>query len=113
MSYARFSYADVYVYMDVGGYLSCCGCWLAGMEGRWVYHSTQAMIDHLAEHRAAGHDVPAGIEDELRNDDEDNFPPQCAAGHDWGEPYYPYPDDKEMILAGITRRRCTRCSWTH
>lgn len=112
VSYARFSYADVYVYMDVGGYLSCCGCWLVGMEGEWAYHSTQDMIDHLAEHRAAGHNVPADIEDSLREDDEDNFPPQCAEGHDWGPTYYPYADDDNEFARMIERRKCTRCHWT-
>lgn len=70
MSYSRFGYADVYVFMNVGGYLSCCGCWLSDRED---YYSTADMIAHLAEHRAAGHDVPDGIEDELLADDHANF----------------------------------------
>lgn len=93
MAYTRFSFADVYVYMDVGGYLNCCGCILQKSE--WVddpskpifggylkpiepiiptkFVTTQGMIEHLALHRAAGHDVPDGVEDELRADDDDNF----------------------------------------
>lgn len=66
MSYARFSYADVYVFMSTSGHLECCGCILGD---QWAYDSTQAMVDHLAEHRAAGHDVPDGIEQQLRQDD--------------------------------------------
>lgn len=62
MAYARFSYADVYVFMNVSGHLECCGCLLSD---QWKYDSTQAMVDHLAEHRSAGHDVPDGIEAEL------------------------------------------------
>lgn len=106
MSYARFGWdgSDVYVYMHVAGHLECCGC-ILGDE--WSFHSTQAMIDHLAEHRAAGHNIPVGIEDELRADDGQNFPPQCADGHDWGEPFQPYPDTSPRI----TRRRCSRCEW--
>ena len=105
MSYARFSETcDVYVYMDVNGTLACCGCILGKMP--WYYDSTQAMVDHLAEHRAAGHDVP-DIEPELWADDEENFPPQCAGGHDWGEPYVPYPD-----WQWLKRVDCRRCGWT-
>lgn len=107
MSYARFSYADVYIYMDVGGHLSCCGCWLGD---EWEFHSTSAMIEHIQEHRKAGHDVPDGLEDALRRDDQENFPPQCAGGHDWGEPFHPYPDNE--FASVIIRRKCNRCDWT-
>lgn len=109
MAYSRFSYADVYVFMSVYGSLECCGCWLGP---GWNFGSTQAMIDHLAEHRAAGHSVPEGIEDALRDDDAENFPPQCTGGHDWGEVYHPYGDNEDPLLAGITCRKCTRCHWT-
>ena len=70
MSYCRFSNADVYVFMNVGGFLSCCRCWLGDRED---FYSTEEMIAHLAEHRAAGHDVPEGIEDDLLADDHENF----------------------------------------
>lgn len=70
MAYSRFSYADVYVFMSTSGYLDCCGCILGGPS---AFDSTQAMVDHLAEHRAAGHDVPDGIEAELWEDDRDNW----------------------------------------
>ena len=93
MSYARFSHSDVYVFMCVSGKLECCGCILQTRE--WVddptwpifggylkavepiiehrFDTTQGMVDHLALHRAAGHDVPDGIEDALRADDAGNF----------------------------------------
>ena len=104
MSYSRFGHgSDVYVYMDVNGSLSCCGC---SLDDGWFYASTAGMVDHLALHRDAGHDVPAGIEDELWADNDENFPPQCADGHDWGEPFQPYPD-----MPTITRRKCARCEW--
>ena len=75
MAYSRFSYADVYVFMSVEGHLECCGCILGD---QWGFDSTQAMVDHLAEHRAAGHDVP-DIEAELWADDRDNWVdyPRC------------------------------------
>jgi hypothetical protein len=56
MSYARFSYADVYVYLDVNGYLRCCGCSLD--KERWDYETTADLLAHLDAHKAAGHDVP-------------------------------------------------------
>jgi hypothetical protein len=76
VSYARFGYADVYVFMSTTGHLECCGCILGD---QWVYGSTQAMVDHLAEHRAAGHSVPDGIEQELWADDQENWVdyPRC------------------------------------
>jgi hypothetical protein len=70
MAYARFSYADVYVFMSTSGHLKCCGC---SLSNQWAYDSTQAMVDHIAEHRAAGHNVPAELEQDLWDDDEDNW----------------------------------------
>ena len=107
MSYARFSHCDVYVYMDVNGTLACCGC---SLGDEWYFASTQAMVDHLAEHRKAGHKVPASLEQDLWDDDAENFPPQCADGHAWGDPYSPYPDHE--YLSGLQRVDCTRCGWT-
>lgn len=79
MSYSRFSNADVYVFMSVEGHLECCGCWLN--EHSVHCDSTQEMVDHLAEHRAAGHDVPDGIEADLWEDDRGNWVDyeRCAA----------------------------------
>ena len=76
MAYARFSHADVYVFMSTSGHLECCGCRLSD---EWGFDSTQAMVDHLATHRAAGHNVPDGIEDDLWEDDRDNWVdyPRC------------------------------------
>ena len=93
MSYARFSNADVYVFMCVSGKLECCGCIL--QECEWVddpswpifggylkavgeeiqtrFDSTQGMVDHLALHRAAGHHVPDYVEPALWGDDAENF----------------------------------------
>lgn len=57
MSYARFGQdgSDVYVYLDCGGWLACCGCSLHD-EGR--FDTTANLITHLELHKAAGHDVP-------------------------------------------------------
>jgi hypothetical protein len=127
MSYCRFSHADVYVYMDVGGYLNCCGCIL--QEREWVddptrpifkgylkavgpevqskFHDTQGMVDHLALHVAAGHDVPDDVIPALWDDDAENFPGSCAEGHVWGDPFHPYPD----TFPSLQRAKCVDCDW--
>lgn len=76
MSYARFSYADVYVFMSTSGYLDCCGCILDDVA---QFDNTADMIIHLDEHRAAGHNVPEGIDARLWADDHENFVdyPRC------------------------------------
>jgi hypothetical protein len=77
MSYCRFGQADVYVYLDARGYLACCGC-ILGDE--WEFHSTDAMVEHLNAHTAAGHDVPSSVIPALRADDAENFPFAAEAG---------------------------------
>lgn len=71
MAYARWGKdSDVYVYMSVLGHLECCGCWFGGVRR---FMSTQAMVDHLATHRAAGHTVPDDLEADLWEDDTENW----------------------------------------
>lgn len=74
MSYARFSYADVYVFLSVYGHLYCCGCWLSkadeSVPDRFL--TTADMLAHLDKHRAAGHDVPEETYDRLRKDAAEN-----------------------------------------
>lgn len=71
MSYARFSTgSDVYVFMNVAGFLECCGC---SLDEQWAFGSTQEMADHLGDHRAAGHTVPEGVEEALWRDDRANW----------------------------------------
>ena len=106
MSYCRFGeHSDVYVFPSVGGWLECCGCILGEP---WEHGSTQSMIDHLERHRAAGHEVP-DIDSDLWAEDAENFPPGCADGHDWGDPYQPHPD----LFPGLWRRTCSRCEALH
>lgn len=69
MSYCRFSNADVYVYMDVGGYLCCCGCSLSD-DGR--HYGTSDMVAHLREHIAKGDDVPDDVIPALEADAAEN-----------------------------------------
>lgn len=108
MAYSRFSYADVYVFMDVHGTLECCGC---SLGDEWNFGSTEAMIDHIAEHRAAGHDVPDGLEDELRSSGYgwNSGPQSCPAAHCGGKLSSSSAPNKWSRL--ITRRKCNRCHW--
>jgi hypothetical protein len=75
MSYSRFLGHDVYVFMNVGGFLDCCACILAhGEFGESFYAGdTQTMVDHLKKHELAGHKIPSDIYDNLWADDKENF----------------------------------------
>lgn len=70
MSYARFGWngSDVYVFVDVGGFLACCACSL----GQPSHGSTADMLAHLDAHKAAGHTVPADCIEGLKAEAEDN-----------------------------------------
>jgi hypothetical protein len=56
MSYCRFIEGDAYVFRTFDDRLCCCGC-IFGNEQ--MFDTEQAMLDHLAAHTAAGHDIPA------------------------------------------------------
>jgi hypothetical protein len=70
MAYCRFTrHSDVYVYEDVLGGLTCCGCTLRGVDrlGQDFNCPTRGgMIAHLEEHRAAGHKVEEDTCQDLR-----------------------------------------------
>ena len=64
MSYARLSEdSDVYIYPDVAGYLSCCFCSLTPVD--FDTTDVPALCKHLDAHRAAGHQVPEGLDELL------------------------------------------------
>ena len=75
MSYARFGWggSNVYVFLDVGGYLRCCACWLTQFtDPDPRFTTTAAMVDHLREHVVAGHMVPDETIADLLADAEEN-----------------------------------------
>ena len=86
MSYARFGRdSDVYVYPDVGGYISCCGC---SLSRDWAHYSVESVVNHMREHVDAGHTVPDDLLDPDTFSDA-RFTPMCTAymcrkdeGHD-------------------------------
>lgn len=66
MSYCRFSEdSEVYVYHSVNGRFICCGCCLMEPVGAGLvqyersYRTREQLIEHLKQHIAAGHKVPA------------------------------------------------------
>lgn len=79
MSYCRFCptdnpygwpASDLYVYLDCGGYLLCCGCPLGNS---FRAYRTADMVAHVEEHKRAGHVVredllPALLADAAEND---------------------------------------------
>lgn len=68
MSYVRWGSdgSDVYVYL--GGQLVCCGCALEARDGSASFATTDAMIEHLRAHVAAGHCVPDHVIPDLEAD---------------------------------------------
>lgn len=86
MSYCRFVEADAYIYLGANG-LECCGCWLAPREKLAtpytdmfgiVHEYTRAyvppfdtarqMLEHIADHRGAGHYIPESVDEALKED---------------------------------------------
>lgn len=65
MSYCRFSEADIYLYDDIQYGLYCCSCSLTPDRSFAAGDDFDAMLAHIAEHRAAGHDVPSWVDGEL------------------------------------------------
>ena len=76
MSYSRFIEADVYVYLDVGGYLTCCACDIIETQDVWGNfraYDTETMIVHLKEHRKRGDYVPNETIERLWEDHKENM----------------------------------------
>lgn len=87
MSYCRFCPADnpygwpasdLYVYLDCGGYLCCCGCRLT--EGGFRADRTANMVAHVEEHKRAGHIVREDVIPLLLEDAEENDAWMAAGG---------------------------------
>lgn len=78
MSYSRFSFSDIYLYLDVDGYFSCCCCRLApkhesGMHHDCNFYSVKELFSHLDAHNDAGHDADYdGIKKDIMRDVRNN-----------------------------------------
>lgn len=86
MSYCRFLEADAYIYLGTNGF-ECCGCIMAPKEKypepytdmfgiTWEEHSlpvgpfdtAREMLEHIAEHRTAGHYIPERVDQRIKED---------------------------------------------
>jgi hypothetical protein len=59
-------------HLSVDGLYTCCSCTLRDDGDDFEAYSTAAIIDHLREHRAAGHHIPADLFDDLQTDATEN-----------------------------------------
>jgi uncharacterized protein YdcH (DUF465 family) len=96
VSFARFSYADVYIYEHVGGFIECCGCSLTQSEigelfGFTHLETPRDAIKHLKEHKKAGDDIGGAIR-KIKDEYEDLDAPI--------QPYERSPEEQEA-----TRKR--------
>lgn len=66
MSYSRFIDSDIYIYPSVLGDICCSGCLLYGKSIN--IEDDQILVDHIKEHRDAGHNIPGGLEEEILTD---------------------------------------------
>jgi len=68
MSYCRMGPdSDVYLYADINGGWSCCGC--AFVESSTArFYSLEHVFDHMVEHRQAAQKVPERVFDRLRRE---------------------------------------------
>lgn len=86
MSYCRFIEADAYIFLSSEG-LECCGCIMAKKEkypepridmfgNTWEEYSlpvgpfktAREMLEHIAEHRAHGHNIPDYVDQRIKED---------------------------------------------
>lgn len=115
MSYARYSYADVYVFLSCYGTLDCCGC---SLDGSASFQSTADMLAHLDRHRATGHDVPQETYDELLADaaENDKHMAEVAAGKCCGcdgsgecRDYLPHDPKEPVCVFCKGTKKCGQC----
>lgn len=78
MAYARFIENDVYVYLDVSGYFTCCACALNEVEEDQIFpasrsfYTTDDLIEHLREHQKKGDHVQDYVFERLLDEKEEN-----------------------------------------
>lgn len=72
MSFARWGEGDLYVYADVSGGVTCCGCWLhtstEDHDGIYFgesqhFYDLDSLLQHYRDHQVAGHSVPRSLFD--------------------------------------------------
>lgn len=101
MSYCRFGEADAYIYMTYAGF-ECCGCSLATKAAKSVddyepvgpFTTARSMLDHIAEHRKRGDDIPEDVDIRIMAE----YPDPDAS-------VVETPEEREQRLIGEAPRR--------
>lgn len=69
MSYCRRGWdsSDLYMFENVGGWIECCGC---PFDDPWIVqlNSVEEALDHVTKHIRAGHNVPLGLEEAIKDE---------------------------------------------
>lgn len=68
MAYSRFFDSDIYIYPSVLGDICCSACLIYNKSIN--IEDDTVLVNHIKEHRDAGHDVPDGLEEEILSDPE-------------------------------------------
>ena len=74
MSYCRFIEADIYLFWSSTGGIECCACLLRGRKRGSLFPESQifetfkAALEHVADHRDAGHHVPLDVDARIIED---------------------------------------------
>lgn len=106
MSYCRFSDADAYIFDHVGLGLVCMACWLMPVTGEnnpfpdtfVAGENIQKMLDHIEEHRDAGHNIPLDVDLMLRKEIE--HIESCPCNHS---------DKRGCFLISTRTNKCVSC----
>jgi len=73
MSYCRFIECDVYLYEHVNGFACCCSCRLSEEEDNVSFKTPAKALEHLYEHKKAGHWVIESAIAELEYEVKTNY----------------------------------------
>lgn len=106
MSYCRFGEADVYIYDDVYHGIICCLCSLIDVEDdseRYGHnfvagYDRQKMLDHIEDHRNAGHNIPYDVDLRLRK--EMKHVESCPCNN---------ADERGCFLISAETNKCVSC----
>lgn len=74
MSYCRFLEADIYLFWSSSGGIECCACLLGRRKKGALFPNSQSFetfkqaLEHVADHRDAGHHVPLDVDARIIED---------------------------------------------
>ena len=78
MGWARFARdSEVYIFDDVRGGITCCGCKLVGFPNDFNCETEDEMANHIIDHARAGHIIPDYLMQTVREIDAFIEWPEC------------------------------------